>query len=65
MIPNIKLIVPMNRAAFPISGIDFMRVLTWRLILGLALIVRKGRSTLRILSALRFTPRARSSIDLH
>ena len=63
--PNIKLINPMNRAAFPISGSDYTRVLTWRLILGLALIVRKGLSTLRILSALRFTPRLNSSIVLH
>ena len=53
-----------NRAAFPISGSDCTRVLTYLLMLGLALIVLRGLSTLSILRALRLTPTLSSSIVL-
>ena len=47
--------------AFPNSGSDFSNILTCLLILGLALILRKGRMTLRILKALRFKSTAMNS----
>jgi len=53
-----------NRAAFPICGSDCTRVLTYLLMLGLALIVLRGLSTLSILKALRLTPLLSSSIVL-
>ena len=53
-----------NRVAFPISGSDCTSVLTYLLMLALALIVLRGLSTLRILRALRLTPTLSSSIVL-
>lgn len=53
-----------KRAALPICGSDCTKVLTYLLMLGLALIVLKGLSTLSILRALRLTPTLSSSIVL-
>jgi hypothetical protein len=53
-----------NRVAFPIYGSDCTSVLTYLLMLALALIVLRGLSTLSILKALRLTPTLSSSIVL-
>ena len=54
----------MNIMAFPSSGRDTRRVLTYFLIVWLALIVLKGLMTLRILKALRLMFMAMASMML-
>jgi hypothetical protein len=50
-----------KKVVFPSSGKDFNRMVTCLLMLGLALTLRNGRMTLRILSALKFKSTAINS----
>ena len=51
--------------AFPNSGSDFSKILTYLLILGLAFKLLKGLMTLRILNAFRFKSTAMNSSILY
>jgi hypothetical protein len=62
--PKRTIVKPMNIMAFPSSGSDTSSVLTYFLIVWLALIVLKGLMTLRILKALRLIFIAMTSIIL-
>jgi hypothetical protein len=50
--------------AFPRPGNDLSKVVTYLLIEGTAFTLRKGLSTLKILSAFKFIPRFKKSITL-